>query len=289
MTKRRVQLFGQSRGIEIDTAATDGAVVGVNLRWPNGQLVTEDDFGGTQGEDPGVTYWRTIEEIPPNVTALEGAVGAGLYAITGNGTSATRAIEAVAGELTVENGDGVGGNPRLGLAEITHEDGGLLQKTAFDEHGRRTHEGSANTDDLPEGASALYFTDDRALIASQKPVDVRPLLAVPIRSSDRARWIRVENPRGNIAIMPGGWAPGDELSIHAAAGTPGIIAPGIVMTAMAGRFLAASAIGAVIHLKFHSETEAHVYGDLSGSPPSLRLLAESGDFLVTESGDHLRV
>ena len=31
--KRRVQLFNQNRGVEIETDATDGAIVGVNLRW----------------------------------------------------------------------------------------------------------------------------------------------------------------------------------------------------------------------------------------------------------------
>lgn len=50
----------------------------------------------------------------------------------------------------------------LTLSEITPEAGGTLQKTAFDAKGRRTHEAAATTDDLPEGAANLYFTDERA-------------------------------------------------------------------------------------------------------------------------------
>lgn len=162
MTKRKVQLFGQSRGIEIDTAATEGAVVGVNLRWPNGQLVTEDDFGGSEVEDPGATYWRTIMEIPPNVSALADMADAGIYVITGPGQSEARKIHLADGELVGANLDGVAGDPSIGLADVADAGGGELQKTAFDSKGRKTGTSAASTDDLPEGVTNAYFTEERA-------------------------------------------------------------------------------------------------------------------------------
>lgn len=160
--KHRVPLHGKPNGyVEIESGATEGAVVGVNVWNQDGTLFvpaagSSTDAGGTH------TYWRLILEIPPNVVALAGTTTTGLYVITGGGASATRAIQPVAGETTVSNGNGVAGNPVVGLADVTPTAGGTLQKYGFDAKGRRVEEEAADTDDLAEGSSNLYFTNARA-------------------------------------------------------------------------------------------------------------------------------
>lgn len=122
MKKKKVQLFNQARGIDIDPAATEGSIVGVNLRWPNGDIVTEEDLARAPTEDDyPVTFWRLIQEVPPNVQALAEQAGSGLYVITGPGSSATREIE-VGDLLTIANGDGVGANPLISQRVIRHDE-----------------------------------------------------------------------------------------------------------------------------------------------------------------------
>lgn len=74
------------------------------------------------------------------------------------------AIEAEAGELTKDVGeDGV---TTFGLADVTPDTGGNLQRYGFDAKGRRVEEGEATTDDLTEGENNLYFTEERARFAA---------------------------------------------------------------------------------------------------------------------------
>ena len=163
MTRKKVQLFNQARGVEVDTAATNGAVVGLNLFWGDGRLVDLSALVQQPG-DGGETYpfWRTIQEVPPNVVALAETITAGIYVITDEGESATRSIDVEAGELTVSSADGVAGNPVLGLADVPDTGGGTLQRTEFDAKGRKTGTSAATTDDLEEGSANLYFTNARA-------------------------------------------------------------------------------------------------------------------------------
>ena len=113
--KIEVHLQGGLRKIiDITPGATVGAVVGVNLRNPDGTLWVPPSSGSGGAQ---VTAWELILNIPPNVTALADTTTTGLYTITGPGTSATRAIQPVVGETTVANGDGVAGNPSVGLAD----------------------------------------------------------------------------------------------------------------------------------------------------------------------------
>lgn len=168
MSKVRVPLHGKPQGYAtVDTEATPGAVVGVNLRWRTGDPVSEQALvaalqGGGVQTGGGTVYWRTIMEIPPNVTALAEQAGTGLYVLDDAGSSVTRTLAVEPGELTLTNGDGVGGNPTLGLPTISPDAGGALKRYGFDTKGRRTHEEPADTDDLDEGESNLYFTDERA-------------------------------------------------------------------------------------------------------------------------------
>ncbi len=115
--------------VTFDPNATVGAVVGVNLRWPDGRLVDlgtlpaptappvptlpEPPGGGSGGggsnPSPPVTYWRLIQEVPPRVSALADSTGFGLYVITAENIGVTRnlaegpgiAIDEVGSEIVI--------------------------------------------------------------------------------------------------------------------------------------------------------------------------------------------
>lgn len=211
MSKVRVPLHGKPQGYAtVDTSATAGATVGADLRWSDGTVVTEAQLRAAvppeQGEFP-ITYWRLIQEIPPNVVALANRGTTGIYVITEPGESATRAIEVEDGELTVADGDGVGGNPLLGLADLADAGGGTLQRFERDAKGRVSGSSSATTDDLDEGLNNLYHTDERAQDAAGAVVDgtgdVELAYAV---SPARRLWARLSTAIAdliNSALQPG--------------------------------------------------------------------------------------
>lgn len=77
--KVRVALFGeQRRNIKIDADATEGAVVGRNLKWADGTVVTEAQLralGTTTttvntGVWKGVTLWSLITGVPAIIKSL---------------------------------------------------------------------------------------------------------------------------------------------------------------------------------------------------------------------------
>ena len=153
MGKQRVQLHQSTSGVAIETAATVGAVLGVNLILPDGTVVTEEMLGiGVEPppeEEYPFTYWRLIMEIPPNVVALAETSTTGLYAITGAGTSVTRAIQGTIGRTTVSNGDGVAGPPVVDLAAVPDSGVGAgLYKITVDAWGRVTGKELYDTSDL---------------------------------------------------------------------------------------------------------------------------------------------
>ena len=77
-----------------------------------------------------------------------------------------RVFETEAGELTVENANGKDGNPTFGLADLEDTgEGTALVKITRDSKGRVEGTESATTDDLLEGSTNLYFTDERARAA----------------------------------------------------------------------------------------------------------------------------
>lgn len=140
MAKHRVQLFNQSRGVAVDTDATPGATVGVDLRLEDGTVVTYDMLFAQPpaGQQPGggldAVYWRTIMEIPPNVTALQHQDGTGLYVLTGPGESATRAL--TTNTLSLQNASGVSGDPVVDLGELEDAGTGALLAVERDQYGR---------------------------------------------------------------------------------------------------------------------------------------------------------
>lgn len=197
----KVPLYGSPlRAVQIDERATEGATLGVNLRWPDGRLVDPSDFTTPAPESSPITTTDDVEEgqwnlwftkrraqdavgeiladsanvtltyvggesITANLTDLPDTDTGTLQAFTrddkGRVTGTRDAtITGTAGQIEVAHGDASDGLPTISLAEVTPTDGGTLQLTEFDAYGRRSKEGDATTDDLPEGAN-LYFTDAR--------------------------------------------------------------------------------------------------------------------------------
>lgn len=168
MTKRRVPIWGKPQGyVAIDDAATDGAVLGENLRWPNGELVKKEELAGSAPVDDENkrTLWKLLLQVPANVVALAKATGAGFFAVKSDGTGAFRSIVSADDDrILVTNNAGEAGDPTIDLAPVPDSGGGTLQKTAFDAYGRNTGTSAATTTDLPEGGN-LYFTVARAIAA----------------------------------------------------------------------------------------------------------------------------
>src|SRR5690625_878703 len=140
MAKHRVQLFNQSRGVEVDTDATPGATVGVDLFWPDGAVVSAQALSAAMqagAAPPGggaTVYWRTIMEVPPNVTALQNTETTGLYVLTGPGGSATRTL--TTNTLSLQNASGVDGDPVVDLGELEDAGTGALLAVERDQYGR---------------------------------------------------------------------------------------------------------------------------------------------------------
>ncbi|MFC4727159.1 hypothetical protein, partial [Coralloluteibacterium thermophilus] len=159
MAKRRVTVYnaaGRPQAFVFDDEATPGAVLGKNLRWPDGRLVSAADFGAAPapGPDPnnGIaeTLWSFVGEIPANVVQVERLDTTGFVTRLASGQWVTRGIDVEPGELTVHDGEGATGNPRLGLADVEPAEAGELRATEFDEKGRRIAERVPTTDDLAE-------------------------------------------------------------------------------------------------------------------------------------------
>lgn len=109
---------------------------------------------------PAATVWKLIREIPANIQKLAKLLGTGFTTRGPDGEWFQRQIEAGEG-IDVADGDGVAGNPTIGLAELANAGGGTLQKTLRDDYGRLAGTSVATTSDLAEGDN-LYFTDARA-------------------------------------------------------------------------------------------------------------------------------
>lgn len=130
MSKVRVPLHGKPHGYAtVNTDATPGAVVGVNLRWNDGSLVSEESLAAAMqagaappGEGAGVVYWRMLKEIPANIQSAAALDNAGFVRRDGSG--------------------------QWSASEIVNDD-----------------LANASTDGLGEGANNLYFTAARARAA----------------------------------------------------------------------------------------------------------------------------
>ncbi len=104
---------GLRKVIDITPGATIGATIGTNVYNADGSLFVP--IVTPSQPNVSVTSWNLILDIPPNVSALASVSGAGLYTITGPGTSTTREIVSSDGSVTIAHGNGVSGNPDLSV------------------------------------------------------------------------------------------------------------------------------------------------------------------------------
>lgn len=126
--KIRVALFGeQRRNVKLDADATEGAVVGLNLKWSDGSFVQESEIRNTAGGGSstvvqgtvwtGPVLWSLILSIPAFIKSLAALATTGLVVRNGSGAAVTREIEALDERILVTDGDGVAANPVIALTD----------------------------------------------------------------------------------------------------------------------------------------------------------------------------
>lgn len=149
----RVQLYGfTGKYVAVDTDATDGAVVGLNLRWPDGSTVTEAQLRSVGGGQVSSAFPDTSDDVDEGQYNLYFTV--------------KRAQDAVGGILTDTDTidftyDGTAHIIKADLKTLANAGGGALVKVARDDFGRVSGTSAATTDNLTEGVANLYFTGNR--------------------------------------------------------------------------------------------------------------------------------
>ena len=115
-------------------------------------------------------YWRgqgQWQQVPTQVQSLANIIGPGYMTLDAAGNWRASTLQTASTDrITILNGnsideDGNQADAIFDLAEVTPTAGGTLQLLAFDAYGRRIQEDDATTDDLPEGTTNLYFTEER--------------------------------------------------------------------------------------------------------------------------------
>ena len=130
--------------------------------------IDPDVLGVQEAPIDGRYYWRISgewQQVPDMVTGLSNISDTGIIVYNGDvGSYASVEIEGTEDEIVVTDGDGVFGNPVVSLADLadTGVGTGPVKLYTRDSKGRIEGEEDADTDDLPEGATNLYFTDERA-------------------------------------------------------------------------------------------------------------------------------
>lgn len=146
--KKRVPLHKDPRGfVDVDPAATEGAILGVNLRDSAGNVIRPEDVinrpttgGGTSSV--ASTIWRLILEIPANIQKLAKLVGKGFAIRRDDGEWALRTLQEGAG-IDIANPDGEAGDPTISLEDVADSGSGALLAFTRDSKGRVTGTKSA--------------------------------------------------------------------------------------------------------------------------------------------------
>jgi len=139
--KKRVPLHQNPRGfVEVDPAATEGAILGVNLRDPAGNVipasaVLNPSSGGGGTNSISSTIWRLIREIPANIQKIAALVGKGFAVRRDDGEWALRMLQEGTG-IDIANPDGEAGNPVIGLEDAGNTGAGALRTVTVDTKGR---------------------------------------------------------------------------------------------------------------------------------------------------------
>jgi hypothetical protein len=120
MTKKAtVALFG---GVQVDLEATKGAVLGENLFWPDGTLVTQQQIINNvtvvttpTGVQVTPTLWELILNIPAFISSLASLATSGFVVRDSGGIARTRTIVGETGRIEIADGDGETGDPTITL------------------------------------------------------------------------------------------------------------------------------------------------------------------------------
>jgi len=137
---KKIKLKDQlGRVVLLNDAATEGATLGVNLYGPDGKLLKASQIINPPADDGGAaaTVWKLIREIPANLVRIAALEGKGIAVRQENGEWVLRLVAPGDG-ITVEDGDGEGGNIVVGLADVPDSGEGMLLAVTFDEKGRKT-------------------------------------------------------------------------------------------------------------------------------------------------------
>lgn len=132
--------------------------------------LTAENEGVEEAPLDGQYYWRSSGAwitVPTPLQTIDIFEGAGILVLDNDYNWFGRSIEGVAGEIEVTDGDGIAGNPSVGLADVVPGVGGELIKLSFDVKGRRFEEAPVTAADLtplldpyyePLGAAAAALT-----------------------------------------------------------------------------------------------------------------------------------
>lgn len=140
--KKRVPLHQNPRGfVEVDPSATEGAILGVNLRDSAGRVIRPEDVinqptsGGGGTSSIASTIWKLIREIPANIQKLAALIGRGFAIRRDDGEWALRTLQPGEG-IDIANGDGEAGDPTISLEDLPDSGAGTLLAITRDGKGR---------------------------------------------------------------------------------------------------------------------------------------------------------
>src|SRR5687768_10094344 len=128
MSRVRVQLYGKQGSAAVDTEATNGARIGLNVWNADGTLYVPAEASAPAAA-VSRTMWELVLKIPANIT--------GLAAVSTDGWFRKDAAAIVARELLGSD-----------LPDVAPAAGGTLQRYGFDAKGRRSEEEAATAADL---------------------------------------------------------------------------------------------------------------------------------------------
>lgn len=152
-TSNRVQVQKyrvSNQPVSVDTNATQGAQIGVNLWDSSGNLITQDQWNALSS-----TSTSTVSGTTDDVN--EGQWN--LYFTIPRAQDAVGSILENSSNVTLEYVSHT--SIKADLTMVTVGSGGTLQKYGFDVYGRLSEQETATTDNLVEGSTNLYYTNAR--------------------------------------------------------------------------------------------------------------------------------
>lgn len=160
--------------------------------------------------DAGTDYLDLVDVTDSGTGVLLAITRDGKGRITGT-RDAT--ITGTSGRITVAHGDASDGVPTIDLETLADGGGGTLLRIDRDSFGRVLGTSTPTTDDLAEGSTNLYFTDERAQDAVGSILDGTG--NVPLTYDDAGNKISAALSSGvlaSLALADSSLQPGDNVS-----------------------------------------------------------------------------